>query len=73
MNIFNEYACIHVYFHMTIRNYSLYYLKSYDTAPEWMNDIEAMNAESERKGIPYTLGRPCKLREETDNYNTIRW
>lgn len=42
-------------------------------SPEWYNDIEAIEKECERKGIPYVGGRRFKYASHTDNFNEVRW
>lgn len=41
--------------------------------PEWWNDIDAIAADCERKGIPMTPGRRYKFKEVSKNYNQVRW
>lgn len=41
-------------------------------APEWANDVDSINKECERKGIPYLLGRRLPM-NVSSNYNEVRW
>jgi hypothetical protein len=41
--------------------------------PEWFNDIDAIEKECERKGIPYVAGRRFKYASQTSNFNEVRW
>jgi len=38
-----------------------------------MESLETMNAAMEAKGLPHALGKRYKVKEMTDNYNTVRW
>jgi hypothetical protein len=42
--------------------------------PEWFKHQAAIEAECERKGIPYVEGRRYDaMFEKTRNYNQVRW
>ena len=40
--------------------------------PAWWNDLKEIEADCERKGIPYVPGRRVKMTAGT-NYNEVRW
>jgi hypothetical protein len=40
--------------------------------PAWWNELDAIEAECEKKGIPYLMGRRWG-KNGTGNYNEIRW
>ena len=40
--------------------------------PSWWNDLAEIEADCERKGIPYVAGRRPKL-SASSNYNEVRW
>jgi hypothetical protein len=40
--------------------------------PQWWNQIAEIEADCERKGIPYTPGRRAKV-VASANYNEVRW
>ena len=40
--------------------------------PNWYKDMDALNAECERKGIPYVPGRKFNARL-SENFNKVRW
>lgn len=40
--------------------------------PEWLKDLKAIEAECERKGIPYIEGRKYAY-NVSSNYNQVRW
>ena len=40
--------------------------------PEWLDELESIEAECERKGIPYAVGRRQKF-SYSANYNQVRW
>lgn len=41
--------------------------------PEWANDIDAIYAEAEKKGLPPPMGKRLHLNCSSKNYNTVRW
>ena len=43
-----------------------------ELGPEWGSSLGEIEAECERKGIPYVMGRKYKF-EVSENYNTLRW
>ena len=40
--------------------------------PEWADDIDKIQEDRERKGLPFAIGRRQKLRM-TSNYNQTKW
>jgi hypothetical protein len=40
--------------------------------PEWYKNIDEFQAECEKKGRPFTFGRPSPLKG-TKNYTEVRW
>jgi hypothetical protein len=66
-----------VNFHVRImsvddRRINCVYFSFFVLGPEWESSLGEIEAECERKGIPYVMGRKYKF-EVSENYNTLRW